>query len=315
MGKSLSHKIRLGAKTILYELMPPPKGLPKKDLESSVITFSNIAQSLPIDAINIPEVREETRNGERVGSEIVKVEPKVIARYLKRESNMDIIINHPTVYLPWDKQEKWFRKVYTSGIRNVILVGGESSKVVYPGLSVAETAKKLKEIFPDIFLGGITIPQRKGESQRVFKKSEAGIEFFTSQIIYDSKDIKKFLKEYDKICRLEKVLPKMMFLSFAPVSTPKDIQLLRWLGVYVPKKTVRYLEQGWFGMGWRSLDLSLEIFEDILTFIAKNKIRVPIGLNIEHVNRHNFESSFILLERISKLYLGRAEARENFRYL
>jgi hypothetical protein len=68
-------------------------------------------------------------------------------------------------------------------------------------------------------------------------------------------------------------------------------------------------------MGWRSLDLCLNIFEDILEYISKNRINVPIGLNIEHVNRHNFESSFILLERISNLYLGKSRDRESFRYL
>lgn len=314
MGK-LATKIKLGQKTILYELMPPPKGLPKADLESSVITFSNIIQGLPIDGINIPEVREETRNGERKQSEIIKVEPRIIAKYLRAEGDTEVIINRPTVYTPWTKQEKWFGKIYVEGIRNIILVGGESSKITYPGLSVIETARKLEKIFPDIFLGGITIPQRKNEAIRVFKKSEAGIEFFTSQIIYDSKDIKKFLKEYFVICQKSKTLPKMIFLSFAPVSTPKDIELLKWLGVSIPSTTESYLKKGWFGMGWRSLDLALSIFEDILTYVSKNKIRVPLGLNIEHVNRHNFESSFILLERIGKLYLGSSRARENFRFL
>lgn len=308
-------KTKLSEKTILYELMPPPKDLQKSDIESSISTFSKIIQRFPIDGVNIPEVREETRNGKRAQSEIIKVEPKIIARYLRKHGVSNLIINRPTVYLPWTSQEKWFRKVYSGGIRNIILIGGESSRVKYPGLSVLETSVKLKKIFPDIFLGGITIPKRENEAERVFKKSEAGIEFFTSQILYDSHFAKKFLKDYAQECVRRQVLPKMIFLSFTPVSTPRDIELLTWLGVDIPKKTIEYLQKGWFGMGWRSLDLCLNIFEDILEFVAKNRINVPIGLNIEHVNRHNFESSFILLERISNLYLGKARTRESFRYL
>ena len=295
--------------------MPPPKDLQKSDIESSISTFARITRRFPIDGINIPEVREETRNGKRKQFEIIKVEPKVIAKYLKIHSDIDIIINRPTVYTPWNEQEIWFKKVYSEGIRNIILVGGESSRVKYPGPSVLETSVKLKKILPDIFLGGIIIPTRKNEADRVFKKSEAGIEFFTSQILYDSYFAKKFLKEYFYLCNRNKVLPKMIFLSFTPVSTPKDIELLQWLGVDIPKKTVSYLQKGWFGMGWRSLDLCLDIFEDILEYTSKNKINVPLGLNIEHVNRHNFESSFILLERISRLYLGKSKTNEVFRYL
>ena len=308
-------KVRLSQKTIIYELMPPPKDLQKSDIESSISTFARITRRFPIDGINIPEVREETRNGKRKQFEIIKVEPKVIAKYLKIHSDIDIIINRPTVYTPWNEQEIWFKKVYSEGIRNIILVGGESSRVKYPGPSVLETSVKLKKILPDIFLGGIIIPTRKNEADRVFKKSEAGIEFFTSQILYDSYFAKKFLKEYFYLCNRNKVLPKMIFLSFTPVSTPKDIELLQWLGVDIPKKTVSYLQKGWFGMGWRSLDLCLDIFEDILEYTSKNKINVPLGLNIEHVNRHNFESSFILLERISRLYLGKSKTNEVFRYL
>lgn len=309
-------RVRLSKKTILYELMPPPKNLSKNDIESSISTFCSITQTFPIDGINIPEVREETRNGHRRAPGVIKVEPKIIAKYLKKNGVSNLIINRPVVYSVWKDQEKWFEKIYfKDGVRNVILVGGERSDVKYPGLSVVDSARKLKDKFSDIFLGGITIPTRQNEPERVFKKSEAGIEFFTSQILYDSKYIKNFLKDYFRICTKRKVLPKMIFLSFAPVSTPKDIELLSWLGVAMSKDTIKYLQRGWFGMGFRSLDLCLDIFEDILGFVADNKIEVPIGLNVEHINRHNFESSFTLLSRLCKLYLGKSDERQKFSYI
>ena len=321
MGKkdkriSFSDRVRLGEKTVIYELMPPPKNLSKSDIDRSISIFSSVVQDLPIHGINIPEVREESRNGQRSETAVVKLEPKILAAQLKKEGISNLIINRPIVYLPWKKQEKWLSEVYfKGGISNIILVGGESSKTAYPGPSVDEAARKIKDKFEDCFLGGITIPKRIKEAKRVLQKSEAGIEFFTSQIIYESSEMKNFLKEYWITCNRAEVLPKMIFLTFAPIVSAKDIELLLWLGVDIPKNTIRFLTTGWFGMGWRSHGLCLNLLEDILEYCARNKIRVPLGINVEHINRHNFESSFVLLERLSHLYLGKSDARERFRYL
>ena len=49
------------------------------------------------------------------------------------------------------------------------------------------------------------------------------------------------LKYYDDICKKSKVLPRRILLSFAPVSSKKNIDFLKWLGVEIPKKTEKHL--------------------------------------------------------------------------
>ncbi len=305
--KSFAQKVRNREKTVLYEFLPPPKNLLEKDLASSLKIFSALVREHKIDAINIPEVWEEERSGKRNAPSMVKLEPRVVFSYFRKYDDCDVVINRPVVYHNWKKQRKWMLETYHDyGIRNMVFVGGESSKVSYPGLSVVETAatilSKHRADFPDIFLGGITIPTRKNEADRVLKKSLAGIEYFTTQVLYEAEKSKQFLANYSKLCKKNKVKPKTIFLSFAPVVAPSDIDLLVWLGVEVSKKTAEKLMTGWIGMGFRSVAVCEQVLLDILQFVKKQRIDVPIGLNVEHISRHNFEISFLLLNRLSDIY-------------
>src|SRR5258708_1821852 len=111
MGKkgkttSLTQKIKQGEKTILYELLPLPKSLPEDDLHRSFSLFSATIKHFPVDAVNIPEVREETRSGAR-NTTIEKLEPRLMCSYLKKYTNCELIVNRPIVYLPWEEQKKW----------------------------------------------------------------------------------------------------------------------------------------------------------------------------------------------------------------
>lgn len=305
--RSFSKKVKNGEKVILYEFLPPPTTLSKKDIQASIALFASVLPKYHIDAINIPEVREETRSGKRSASSIIKLEPRIVCKYLQKCSNLDVIVNRPIVYLSWEKQKKWLRDAYhVYNIHNFVFVGGESSRISYQGHSVTDAAKVvsngLRKEFPHIFLGGISIPNRKNEAKRVAKKAEAGIDFFTTQVLYEATTFKKFLKDYWKLCTKNNVNPKMIFLSFAPVITPSDIQLLLWLGVEIPKSTLKKLNLGWLGMGFRSIEICQTILEDILKFVKKEMINVPLGLNVEHISRHNFELSFLLLNRLSGIY-------------
>ena len=305
---TLKQKIERGEKTILYELLPLPKSLPEEDLHSSFSLFSATIKHFPVDAVNIPEVREEIRSGTRDAA-IEKLEPRTVCTYLQKYTDCELIINRPVVYLPWDEQKEWFEETQQKfGIHNFILVGGESSKVTYPGLSVIETAKALGTAYPRDVLGGIVIPTRLHEEKRVLRKSLSGVTFFTTQIIYESQSTKQFLQDYWDLCRKEQVDPKMIFLSFAPLTTAADLKLLKWLGVEIPNETQELLTTGWLGLGWRSLQICQDILEDILGFVEKGHIGIPIGLNVEHINRHNYESSFSLLERLTTLYEKSASA-------
>ena len=51
-----------------------------------------------------------------------------------------------------------------------------------------------------------------------------------------------------------------------------------------------------------SLKIATEILEDILQNNEKEKIIVPVGLNVEHIMSYNFQYSINMLQELSKIY-------------
>ena len=188
----------------------------------------------------------------------------------------------------------------------MIIVGGESSKVNYLGPTVNEVLEAVSYRYNsdggDIFCGGIAIPSRKNESKNLIKKSSHGSEFFTTQVLCDSKNIIKMIDRYQKRCIELDTFPRRILLSFAPVSSTKNIDFLKWLGVEIPNDTERYLLGRPGSMTERSLDIAIEVLNQILDHIIEKKLKVPIGLNVEHIMSYNFQSSVEMLQELARIY-------------
>lgn len=305
------------ARFILYEVIPPPTLGESSHRQAFFHALDRILSNVSVDAVNIPEVREESgQTGEKGAHTLPKGDPRIFAReFLSRHPDIAVIVNHVVVHDPFDSFTKWVKETSdTYGIAHAVFVGGESSAVRYPGPSVREAALWVRDKFNSqrlennkLLVGGITIPTRRhlnpghDEPARLFNKSQDGIEFFTSQVIYESESAKRLLTDYDAFCKAKQVFPKRIILSFAPVSTPKDITFLRWLGVRIPLSVEQQLHEGWIGMGWRSVEICTTILQDILQHISAHQIRVPVGINVEHIMKYNVELSKELLVTLSQL--------------
>ena len=290
---------------VAYEILPPRE----KDgtLNSYAERISSLLSQTHIDAINIPEVHEEKARGARPVKNLERAEAREFGRLLQDNVGIETIVNRVTVHNDLDYQKSWIKETfYDYDIENLILVGGESSDIKYPGPSVNETSEYITRDLNagrfDFFCGGITIPSRKIESVRLLKKGSNGIEFFTSQVLYDGKKIKKMLKYYDDVCKENNVLPRRILLSFAPVSSKKNIDFLKWLGVEIPSQTEKRLTNKKTSMSDESLEIASEILKGILNNNEKLGITVPIGLNVEHIMSYNFQSSINMLQELSKIY-------------
>ena len=290
---------------VAYEILPPRE----KDgtLNSYAERISSLLSQTHIDAINIPEVHEENARGSRPVKNLERAEAREFGRLLQDNVGIEAIVNRVTVHNDLDYQKSWIKETfYDYDIENLILVGGESSDIKYPGPSVNETSEYITRDLNagrfDFFCGGITIPSRKIESVRLLKKGSNGIEFFTSQVLYDGKKIKKMLKYYDDVCKENNVLPRRILLSFAPVSSKKNIDFLKWLGVEIPSQTEKRLTNKKTSMSDESLEIASEILKGILNNNEKLGITVPIGLNVEHIMSYNFQSSINMLQELSKIY-------------
>ncbi len=290
---------------VAYEILPPRE----KDgtLNSYAERISSLLSQTHIDAINIPEVHEENARGLRPVKNLERAEAREFGRLLQDNVGIEAIVNRVTVHNDLDYQKSWIKETfYDYDIENLILVGGESSDIKYPGPSVNETSEYITRDLNagrfDFFCGGITIPSRKIESERLLKKGSNGIEFFTSQVLYDGKKIKKMLKYYDDVCKENNVLPRRILLSFAPVSSKKNIDFLKWLGVEIPSQTEKRLTNKKTSMSDESLEIASEILKSILNNNEKLGITVPIGLNVEHIMSYNFQSSINMLQELSRIY-------------
>ena len=290
---------------VAYEILPPRQ----KDgtLNSYAKTISSLLSQTHIDAINIPEVREEEGRGIRPVSNQSRGEPREFGRLLQDIVGIEAIINRVVVHEPYEDQIKWFKETHkTYEIENMIVVGGESSKVKYLGPSVNEVLEAVSYRYNsnsgDIFCGGIAIPSRENESKKLIKKSTHGSEFFTTQVLCDSENIIKMLDRYQVRCDKLNTFPRRVLLSFAPVSSIKNIEFIKWLGVEIPKETERYLMGRPGSMMERSLDIAIEVLNQILNHIIEKKLKVPIGLNVEHIMSYNFQSSIEMLQELSRIY-------------
>jgi hypothetical protein len=165
----------------------------------------------------------------------------------------------------------------------------------------------VKSLSLPVSLGGITIPSREGEPERIRKKQAQGIDFFTSQVMFDSNDLVWLIQRLNGV-------EARIFISFAPVSHRRDLEFLRWLGVDIPRDLDRFL----LGPGQdsaasaatcleRSLNMAQRILMDIFDNLPPDP--PPIGLNIEHINRRNFTPALAMLDRLGNLYAKLVAAR------
>jgi len=287
---------------VVYEILPPRQ----KDgtLNSYAENISSLLSQTHIDAINIPEVRDEVARGERPVKNQIRAEPREFGKLLQDIVGIEAIVNRVVVHQEIEKEMEWFEETYTNfEIENLITVGGESRKIKYPGPSVNKALKAIKDNSElDILCGGISIPSREKESLNLIEKSTNGSEFFTTQVLYDSSKIIKMISHYQKRCDEKNTFPRRLLLSFAPVSSKKNIDFLKWLGVEIPSETESFLNENEKNMVERSMEISVGVLEETLSFLNENKIVVPIGLNVEHIMSYNFQSSIEMLQELARIY-------------
>lgn len=312
----------------LFEMVPPAVSRPNA-IGDALLEAEKIHHR--VDAINLPEIHDETRGQERTAKFVERVEPRALGGRIRRELGLEVIVNRCVVYEA--EQLQWFRETADEhGINHVVLVGGESSSIQYRGPSVMEAARQVTSAGLRTTLGGISIPSRLHEPERVRRKAAAGLAFFTTQVLFDSNDIVWLIQKLNGV-------EARIFLSFAPVSHPRDLEFLRWLGTDIPADLDRFLlhnatppdmtrvdrpgpEIGAFaasaasrsGVGApaetpfdRSLDLAQRILMDVFDNLPPDP--PPIGINIEHINKRNFAAAVRMLDRLNELYTSLVAVR------
>ena len=299
--ENLKAKIQDRARPVIfYELIPPKADAPA-ELEAQLALVRDLAGK--VDAINIPEIYEESRQGTRRIRLPERIEPRVFAQTIQTKTGVDAVVNRVTVQESAEAQRRWLRETYQQhGVRNLILVGGESHTIEYRGPGVLETARLAAEDAPDFLLGGITIPSRSREVARIRRKYECGLRFFTTQVLLDPNDIVDLIQGLDG-------LDVRILLSFAPISNLRDVEFLEWLGVDVPRNIAWAIEQA--GEPAQAVEKSIALASRILTDIFDNLPPHPpaLGINVEQITLRTYGSAKKMLAELGGLYPRHVQAR------
>ena len=274
--------------------------LRKSDMVSSLHSISRL------DAVNVPELVEENHEGKpRYNSVYTRMLAKSIASAL----GTDAIVNKVVVHLAgYDEFITWLDETTGNGIENVIIVGGNTRHHRYPGPSVPEaniTVQNYMRIHGDrpVTIGNICLPERRDEATKLLFKTISGAQFFTTQMLFDHRQIIHVLSEYGSLCEKAGIKPATILLSFAPLKSTADLNLLDFLGVDLPERIKeKILESGSIdAAAERSLQNALSVYYEVIAALEKGSVSVPIGINIEQLTKSNLPLSVNMLDTFARI--------------
>ncbi len=284
---------------LLFEPLPPSKGASPEQLDEHIDELSATLSGLPgVDAINIPQI---------VGGAFETVDARDHALAIQSRTGIENLVNTIVAHVPEADLPDHLDEIHRTGIQHTVLVGGESSKIEYPGPSV-KRANEISNGLPgrhERTIGNICIPSRRrpgsDEPDRMVAKTVAGADLFTSQIVLEPVTFRRLVRDYERACALAGVPPATIFLGLAPVTEPRDLKLLAHLGVEIPPHIERDLLWDKDQIRQRSLEANLGILRNVLDTIRLENIQVPIGLNVEQVSQHNWDASIELTSECCQL--------------
>lgn len=280
----------------MFEIIPPPTNWGPEKVMAWVHEVGTIMQTEGIYALNLPEVIDEARNGKRPPV-VCKLDNLRFASIMRREQpQLSSILNKIIVRLPLNDFVEWMDKTYRKGVRRVVLVGGESQKIQYAGLSVEAGAALIKKQYPDVEVGGITIFTRPHEAKRMCSKIKSGVDFFCSQIIFETANLKQVVSELQALCKEESIPFPKIFVSLSPASELKDVDFMKWLGVEFPSAIHSYLIEDSAEVEMRCFKILERVIEELFHFIEHSKIE--LGFNVEHVRYTNLQQAAKLIKLI-----------------
>lgn len=301
----------LAGARVLLEACPP--ALADRDKAYAVLQQSFACYN-SFHAVGVPDLQD---SGE-FGRERTRVPNEEFAAWLSQLTGRRLSLYKVCVTCDAAGFESWLREAAALGCRDVFLVGGDSSEKDYgDGLDVGTAASIARAA--GFHCGGIIIPTRRrqfasrpasvDESERLVSKvRDHGLEFFTTQILYEGEWMSCLLLDLVRSMSPDE-LPSI-YLTFSPFVTPEDIAFAKnTLGVFVPRDVERAL-RGARSMREASISTLIDVWERIANFAAQ--IGYPagkVGVNVEYLdsrNPRNVDAAFELAEEFGRLFKGSA---------
>lgn len=281
---------RCVAVPILFEALPTKADKGREGMADHVEQLLPLAE-LGLEAINVPEI---------INGHYQTVDPREFALALQDRLEVPVILNRISVYHSAGEMEAWAEETRDMGIKQAVIVGGESSKVPYPGIGVLEALDVVSPVMDRT--GVITIPSRRGgvvdEPERLLAKQEAGASFAISQILMECLSAGSLQRDLATSARRRDMAQPLLYWSLAPIQRKRDISFLKWLGVEAPAGIEAWFREapGSKERGERSLALNLELAKELL-----ENANGTTGFCVEHVMAGNVGAAVTLVEALRRV--------------
>ncbi|MDQ3395834.1 MAG: 5,10-methylenetetrahydrofolate reductase [Bacteroidota bacterium] len=198
--------------------------------------------------------------------------------------------------------QSWVQEIQGKPVAGVFV--GAPSKYYLGEMKLNEAYQLCKNANTSSILGGVSIFERhnanKSEHLKIIKKMEQGCSFFITQCVFNIGYAKDVLSELYYYCLVKGIeLPTIIF-TLTTCGSRKTIDFMDWLGIHFPGwlRNELYHSQDILA---KSIDLSLEIAEEVMDFCISKSI--PFGINVESVSirKEEIEASVDLFDRVEKI--------------
>uniref|UniRef100_A0A7S3K2T2 Methylenetetrahydrofolate reductase (NAD(P)H) n=1 Tax=Aureoumbra lagunensis TaxID=44058 RepID=A0A7S3K2T2_9STRA len=289
--------------TFLIGEVPPMEGTTPGAAQEICTKFVNRARSIPVDGYIIYDIQdEESRSSEPRPFPFRQLtDPSGYAALVRATSGKPTVVYK---CIADNEFENWLQRCENvHGHQAINVVGRASSKgdIKQIGPSMNE-AMAIVQDKSNLAFGCVCIAERhtqeyaqsRGhaaprEHENLLRKQAAGAQWFISQAVYDPIPTVALLRDYAAACKERGLKPKKIVLTFTPVSRPKTMNFLHWLGVQVPEETKNaILEQE---TPQQRVDKSVQLLCDCLDYILTEtkSLEVPIGISVESVSIYKAE--------------------------
>jgi hypothetical protein len=285
----------------------PPVRSPAHRIVERVEETTRLLQKVPrVDAVYAPELVDENHEGR---PRYRTYDPREYLMHVHSRTGRPGIVTKVVAHLDGTAPLlDWAERTLRIGITDVVLVGGSSSRIRYPGPAVEEADRAVAPLVGPFggTVGNIAIPQRSGEAARMLRKTQAGASFLTTQLLFDAGDTIDAIREYGRLCRSAGVEPATIVLSFAPLGDEDDLEFVRWLGAHLPEAVEQALLQDEQALSRRSVELALSVWTEVEA--ATSAVDVPLGVSVEQVSARNLTAVQDLLRSFTDLLPPRPTA-------
>ncbi len=281
----------------LIGIVPPPKICSEEQIVEIARDHCQLIDDLCPDAVMIYHIQDEkSRNNKpRPYKFRETVSPE---EYLEKLKEFNCQTNFIVYHALSPQETVKSLQSWVSENRNgdIVLVGRTVDSEEY--LTIPEAVKSLQPLKDDMHqqnvgqpfpmhIGGIAIAERHtdrlDEHLRIEEKVNAGMSFFTSQIVYNADPIIHLLSDI-------KVNTKIV-ITFAPFGSEKTKEFLEWLGVDISFGTCQRIlsKPSLKERVDESVEVCLENWKRIRGYVETHDLPVEIGFAVECVSRSKTE--------------------------